>query len=163
MPRYYRFADAVIGQMRAGIQGGIEREAVWCKTPVIHYSDPQRKIILDGREINPPYLPHSRDPKELASLIDKVVQSKEFRDKLLEEEYRFVKEQSDPEKAVQEWENLFEDMAKRYKSIHRKHSVIKLKFGCYLVYFVESFVYGKKLKRKWIQQYGESEFHKLYK
>jgi glycosyltransferase involved in cell wall biosynthesis len=163
MPRYYRFADAVLGQMRAGIQGGIEREAVWCKTPVIHYSDPQRKIMLDGKEINPPYLPHSRDPRELANLIDKIVQSKEFRDKLLEEEYRFVKEQSDPEKAIPEWENLFEDMVKRYKSIHRKDSSLKLKFVSYLVYFVESFVYGKKLKRKWVQQYGESEFHKLYK
>lgn len=161
--RYYRFADAVLGQMRAGIQGAIEREAVMCKTPVIHFSDPQRKIILDGKEINPPYLPHSQEPKELAKLIDKVVESKEFRDKLLEEEYKFVKEQTDPEKAILEWENLFEDTIKKCKSIHRKDSSLKLKFCSYLVNFAESLVYSKKLKKKWIKQYGESEFHKLYK
>ena len=161
--RYYRFADAILGQMRAGIQGAIEREAVMCKRPVIHYSDPQRKIILDGVEINPPYLPHSRDPKELANLIDNVVESKEFRDKLLEDEYRFIREQTDPEKAILDWENLFEDIVKRYKSIHRKDSSLKLKPDSYLVYFAESFAYNKKLKKKWIEQYGESEFHKLYK
>lgn len=64
--------------MRAGFQGAIEREAAFCKRPVITYCDPKMRVLIDGKEITPPFLPHSRDPKTLAQIIDMVVESKDF-------------------------------------------------------------------------------------
>ena len=163
MPRYYRFTDAVIGQMRAGIQGHIEREAVLCKRPVIHYSDPKMKIYLDGEKVSPPYLPHSRDPKEIAKVIDKVVESKEFREKLLEEEYKFVSAQGDPDKAAADWDNLFESTFKKYKSIRKNSPPLKIKLLNFVSFLFETFVYNITMKKKNIQAFGESEYKRLTK
>ena len=71
--RYFVAADAIMGQMQSGIQGGIEREAVFCKKPVLSYNDPNKKTILDGKEIQSTFSPKSKDPNELAKLIDKIL------------------------------------------------------------------------------------------
>ena len=52
IPRYYKFADAIIGQMRAGSMGSVEREAAMCEKPVIHYTNPLFKHIIDGKKVN---------------------------------------------------------------------------------------------------------------
>ncbi|MGI0009814.1 MAG: hypothetical protein ACREAE_00245 [Nitrosopumilaceae archaeon] len=148
MPKYYVVADAILGQMGpVGTNGGIEREAVFCKRSVLHYADPKIKYIIDGKEMAAPFLPNSREPEKLAELIDKVVESKEFREKLLEEEYEFVKELADPYKAGTELDELFEDLFKKHKSIKRNSSVIKIKFR--LMYFlIINRLYLKKIKNK---------------
>ena len=40
------------------------------------------QIIVDEKEIKSPFLPVRNDPKSIANVIDKVVESKEFREKL---------------------------------------------------------------------------------
>lgn len=79
LPRYFMLADAVLGQIRVGIQGAIERDAAFCKKPVICYTDITKPMIIDNKEIIPPFLPTSKDPVELAGLIDKIVTSEQFR------------------------------------------------------------------------------------
>lgn len=161
MPRYYRFADAVLGQMRAGIQGSIEREAVLCKRATIHYSDPTKIIYLDGKGINPPYLPHSQDPKELSETIDQVVESKEFREKLLEEEYKFVIDQCDTEKAGKDWDNLFEKFFIKYKTIKHNSSPVKTKILNIIAFIVEEIIYSRTMKEKNIRAWGKEEYERL--
>lgn len=143
LAKYYAFADAVIGQMRIGIGAAVEREAAFCKKPVLQYSDPKMKYILDGREISEPFLPKTQDPQELANLIDKVVESKEFRDKLAVEEYNFVKKLADPHKAAAEWDNLFESLIKKYGSIKRNSSSITIKFRMLFFLFANRLHFNK--------------------
>ena len=78
--KYFARVDAVMGQMKGGVQGGIEREAAFCKKPVICYIDPKKPNIIDGENIIPPFLPQSNEPQEIANIIDSVVESKQFRD-----------------------------------------------------------------------------------
>lgn len=163
MPRYYRFADAVLAQMRAGIQGHVEREGVLCKRAVIHYSDPTKRVYLDGRGVNPPFLPHSQDPKELAKTIDQVVESKEFREKLLEEEYKFIIDQCNPEKAGKDWDELFEKFSIRYKIIKRNSSPIKIKILNIIALMVEELIYSRTMKEKNIRGWGKEEYERLMK
>ena len=127
MPRYYDWADAVIGNLRIGSYEFVEMEAVFSKKPVINYSDPKIEIILDDKKIDSPFLPKNNDPKTIAALIDKIVESKEFRDKLWEEEFKIVKEITDPYKTAQWWDTLFEKYAKKY-TITKNTSKINLKF-----------------------------------
>ena len=88
---YYSFADAIIGQMKNGLGAAVEREASYCKKPVVQYADPEIMFEVDGDYINSPFLPHSNNPKDVANVIDNIVLSKQFREKLVNEEYNFVK------------------------------------------------------------------------
>ena len=145
--KYYAFADAVIGQMRIGLGAAVEREAALCKKPVLQYSDPNMKYVIDGKEVSDPFLPKSRDPQKLAELIDKIVESKDFRDKLAKEEHNFVKELADPNKAAAEWDNLFEDMFKKYGSIKKNSSHLRIRFRILFFLFANR-LHFKKLKNK---------------
>jgi hypothetical protein len=82
------------------------------------------KIIIAGKESESPFLPHSNEPNKIAEIIDMVVESKEFRDKLFEEEFKFVREVGDPVKYAEWWDNFFEEQTKKYKSIKRNSSRI---------------------------------------
>jgi len=57
MPKYYKFADAILGQMRTGLAGGIERDAAFCNCPIICYTDQTKPLILNGEKKIPPFLP----------------------------------------------------------------------------------------------------------
>ena len=103
----FLFADAIIGQMKNGLGATIEREAAFCKKPVIQYADPRIKFDINGKQVSSPFLPHSNEPKEIANVIDKIVESKEFREKLANEEYDFVKKIADPEMIASKWDKLF--------------------------------------------------------
>lgn len=127
--RYYMFADAVLGQMRTGVLGSVEREAAFCKKPVIHFYDLNNKYIIDGKAVTTPFLPNSNDPAEIAKIMDEVVTSKQFRDNLAENEHEFVKELFDPIKTTQEWDDLFESLHLKYGTIKKNSPpyVIKLR------------------------------------
>lgn len=124
--KYYMFADAILGQMRSGVLGSVEREAAFCKKPVIHFYDLNNKYMIDGKTVIAPFLPNSNDPAEIAKIMDKVVTSKQFRDNLAENEHEFVKKLFDPIKTTQEWDNLFE-------SLHLKYSTIKKNSLSYII------------------------------
>jgi len=147
MPRYYTFADAIIGNMRIGTYGLIELEAAMCKRPVIQYTDPNMKIIVYEKEIKSPFLPTSNDPKIIAEIIDKVVTSEDFRKKLVEEQHKFVKEITDPEKIAAWWDSFFEDLIKKHRSIRKKSSWIRIKLR-FMFFLVANRLYFKKIMKK---------------
>ena len=132
---YYMFADAIMGQMRWGIFGNIEREAAFCKKPVISYYNPKFKFMVDGKELQAAFLPNSNDPKIVAKIIDKVVTSKDFREALANDEHEFIKKIAHPQVIVDRWEELFENLIFRKKISIKKSSRFKIKFRlfCFLV------------------------------
>jgi glycosyltransferase involved in cell wall biosynthesis len=157
--KYFAAVDVIMGQMRSGDISGIEREAAFCKKPVLSYSDPNKKTILDGKEVESPFLPKSKNPNELAKLIDKIVESKEFRDDLAMKEYVYIKNLSTPELVMKDWESVFEKLNKKYKTINRKTSFYE-KIINYFGLSVERF-YIKKFREKNIQARGKKEYESL--
>lgn len=147
IPRYYTFADAIIGNMRIGTYALIELEAAMCKRPVIQYTDPNMKIIANGKEIKSPFLPTSNDPKIIAEIIDKVVTLEDFRKKLVEEQHKFVKEITDPEKIAAWWDSFFEDLVKKHRSIRKNSSWIRIKLRLWF-FLIANRLYFKKITRK---------------
>lgn len=143
---YYSFADAVIGQMKNGLGAAVEREASYCKKPVVQYADPKIKFEVDGDYTNSPFLPHSNNPKDVADVIDNIVLSKEFREKLVNEEYNFIKKIADPEIIAEKWDNLFTKLKKKIKTNHKDSSkvIIKLRLMNFLII---NRLYFKKIKK----------------
>ncbi len=158
--RYFMCADAILGQMRVGIQGGIERDAAFCKRPVLCYTDPNKTAIIDGKEIIPPFLPQSNEPHEIAKIIDRVVELKDFREQLAENEHKYIKELCDPEKVAGDWENVFEGLLKKYKTINRKIST-RNKIEGILAILAEKIIYVRTMRKKNISAWGESEYKRL--
>ncbi len=159
--KYFVGSDAIMGQMRAGVQGGIEREAAFCKKPVICFTDPKKFLILDGKETLPPFLPQSNEPKEIAKIIDKVVESKQFRDELATKEYEFIKKVSKPEVVAKDWEKIFNNVLEKNTGLNRKISSME-KFGNYFFLKIEK-IYIKKFREKNIQVWGKEKYEKLTK
>ena len=146
IPKYYHWADAVIGNLRIGSFEYVELEAVICKKPVISFTDKSFKIILEDIELQSPFLPENNDPKIIAQVIDNIVSSADFRETLHKKEYEFVKEITDPNKAAEWWDSLFEKLVKKYDSVERKSSIISIKFRM-LLFLIANRLYSKKLKR----------------
>ena len=146
IPKYYHWADAVIGNLRIGSFEYVELEAVICKKPVISFADKSFKIILEDIELQSPFLPENNDPKIIAQVIDNIVSSADFRETLHKKEYEFVKEITDPNKAAEWWDSLFEKLVKKYDSVERKSSIISVKFRM-LLFLIANRLYYKKLKR----------------
>ncbi len=158
---YFTFADAILGQMRIGAQGAIERDAAFCKKPVICFTDQNKPMIIDGKEVVPPFLPKTQDSHDLANLIDSIVQSKEFRDKLVEEQYSYIKKLSDPDEVVKEWERIFEAMTRKNKTIKRKSKTII--FENLLAVLSERLIYLRKMRMRNIKSWGKEEYERLTK
>jgi len=144
--RYYTSADAVIANLFLGTYELVSLESIMCGTPVIQYTDKKRKIVVDGEEIKSPFLPFSNDPKSIANVIDKVVESKEFRQKLFEDEYQFVNKIADPVKCAEWWDNLFEDLVKKHKSIRRNSSPFRIKLRM-ISFLIANRLYLHKIKK----------------
>jgi len=142
--KYYAWADAVIGNLRMGYFENIELEAIFCKKPVISYVDKSIQYILENKQLESQFLPTSNEPKEIAKVIDKVVESKEFRDDLLKREREFVLEIANAEKIAQWWDSLFEQMVTKHKSIHRNSSKSALKFN-QMLFLIGNRLYAKKI------------------
>ena len=146
MPSYYQWCDAVIGNLRIGSFEYVELEAVISKKAVINFTNERIKIIFNDKEIDPPFIPKKNDPKTIAQIIDKIVLSNQFREDLLEKEYNFVKNISNPEKAGEWWDSLFEKEVKCHSSISRKSSKISLRIRM-LNFLIANRLYYKKLKK----------------
>ncbi len=161
--KYYNFADAILGQMRAGILGGIERDASLCRKPILCYIDSLKPSLLNGEKIIPPFLPKCNNKEELAKLIDKIVECKEFREKLANEEYNYGVKMHHPENASREWDAMFEKFMKGNKSINRKYFSPKLKLENIFAFLIEKFVYTRTMKERNIEGWGKDEYNKLMK
>ena len=146
MRRYYDFADAVIGNLYLGFYEYVEMEGVFCRKPVINYANPNKKILLNDKFVDSPFLPHANDPKSIAEIIDKTVSSEEFRNKLLEEENKFVSEISDPQKSADWWDDLFIKMHNQHKGIRRNSYFINQKLRIVL-FLIANRLYLKKIKK----------------
>ena len=142
--KYYAWADAVIGNLRMGYFENIELEAIFSKKPVISYVNKSIQYILENKQLESQFLPTSNEPKEIAKVIDKVVESKEFRDDLLKREREFVLEIANAEKIAQWWDSLFEQMVTKHKSIHRNSSKSALKFN-QMLFLIGNRLYAKKI------------------
>jgi len=146
IPKYYKFADAVIGNMFIGNHELVTLEGVLCKKPVLSYTDPNIPIVADGKEIPSPFLPTSKDPKKIAEIIDLIVSSSKKRDDLFKKQYEFVSEMTDPKKCGKWWDELFEKTISKTRTIHKNSSKLSINFRIFL-FLVGNRLYTKKLKK----------------
>ena len=142
--KYYTWADAVIGNLRIGDFENIELESIFCKKPVINYADKSIQYILENKQVESSFSPTSNEPKEIAKVIDKVVESKQFRDDLLKREREFVLEIANTEKIARWWDSLFEQMVTKHSSIHRNSSKFTLKLNL-ILFLIGNRLYSKKI------------------
>jgi hypothetical protein len=114
--------------------------------PVINFTDEKIKILIDGKEVKSPFIPDNNEPENIAKIIDEFVLSKEFRNDIFRKEFDFVKKISDPNKAGEWWDSLFEKIVNENPSINRKSSKIEvnLRMNDFLI---SNRLYFKKIKR----------------
>ena len=146
MPNYYMFADAVLGNFYLGMYELVALESVMCGTPVIQYSDQDQEIIVNDEKLKSPFLPYSKNPKDIAKTIDHFVESPQFRNESYNQQLEFVKKISDPEKCAEWWDNLFESMTKQHKSITKNSSKFSMKLRM-LNFLIGNRLYFYKFKK----------------
>lgn len=144
--KYYNFADAVIGNMRIGTYALIELEGIFCKRPVLQYTNKNMKIFGKRKQLESPMVPLSNDPKEIAKIIDKLVEDEKFRIELLEKEYSFAQEISNPENVAAWWDEFFIKIHEQYPKIRRNSSKFSIKYRL-LIFLLGNRLYLKKIKR----------------
>jgi len=115
IPKYYAAYDGILGEMRLGILNNIEREAAFFKKPIICYYNRDMRYWIDKKWVSAPFSPNSNDIKSIVEIIDKVVESKEFREDLIKTQFDFISDYANPNKATEEWENVFEQFIKKCK------------------------------------------------
>ena len=143
----YAKSDAILGQMKAGHLGGIERESAYYKKPIIAFNDVNTDYLVEGKKVFSPFIPTENNPQTVAKVIDTITSSKEFREKLSQDEHDFVKQITDPKKTAEAWDSLFEEFAKSCKTITRNSSKITIFFRLFSFLFVNK-LYLKKIVRK---------------
>jgi hypothetical protein len=79
-------------------------------------------------------------------VIDKVVESKEFREKLFDNEYEFVNKIAEPVKCAEWWDGLFEDLTKKHKSIRKNSSPLRVKLRM-ISFLIANRLYSSKIKK----------------
>ena len=144
--KYYRYADAVIANLTIGTFEMVGLESVMCGTPVIQYTDKTKKIIINGKKIESPFVPFSKDPESIAAAIDKIVESEKFRQELFEKEYEFVNQVADPNRCAEWWDEFFEKIVNEQKTIHRNSSKLRIKFRIW-GFLIANRLYTKKIKK----------------
>lgn len=119
MSQYLASSDAILGQISDTGPGSIEREAALCGTPVFCYAPPSVSE-------NIPIYKESKEPKDIAKYIDKIVTDKNFRDELRKKQSEWVKNAFDNKKTVKEWLNIFENAndKKRVYRVKLRHKFI---------------------------------------
>lgn len=142
----YSKSDAILGQMKAGHLGAIERESAYYKKPIIAFNDVNTDYLIQGKKVSSPFVPTKNDPQSIARIMDTIASSKEFREELAQNEHNFVKEITDPKKTAEVWDNLFEEFANSCNTISRNSSRIRIFFRLFSFFFVNK-LYWKKIVR----------------
>ena len=143
--KYYNFADAVIGNMRIGTYALIELEGIFCRKPVLQYTDKNMKIFSGNNELDSPIIPTSNEPAEIAKVIDRIVDDKNFREQLLEKEYTFANEISDPQRVADWWDNFFLKIHQKYPKLKKDTPKININFQL-ILFLLGNRLYFKKFK-----------------
>jgi len=146
MPKYYNFSDAVIGNLRIGFHELITCESVLCKKPIVQYANPEFKVIINKKEVSVPFVPLTRDPKEVADVIDSIVESESFRDNLYQKQLEYVKRISDPKVVAKWWDDFLEDVVDNQISIRKNSSKISIIFRKAL-FLIGNRLYFRKLRK----------------
>ncbi len=115
MPSYLVSIDALLGQISMTTCGSSEREAALCNKPVFCYSPENYSVDNDD-----PFYKESREPKDIAAYIDKMVLDKDFRENLTMSQNAWVKKTFNTNRIVQEWKEIFEQAAKMKPTYHVK-------------------------------------------
>jgi len=147
MVNYYNFVDAVIGNMRGGYTELVELEGIMCKKPVLQYQSKKMTMIIKNKEILPPFHPLSNNPKDIAKIIDHIVESKEFREKLVIQQSEFIKDFSDPVFIGEWWDDVFGQKSNEIQSINKNSSKISIKIRM-LLFLIGNRLYLEKLRKK---------------
>lgn len=124
--KYYSFADAIISSIGLDYPEGVAIEGTLCGKPVISYSNRNTKYLLDQKEMISPFLPNSKNPCDLASLMDHIVSSKDFRMELAKKENEFIQALTNFDETGKRWDDLFEEFNKKYPKISKGISKFSL-------------------------------------
>lgn len=122
MPSYLASADALLGQISRTSVGSTEREAALCNTPVFCYAP-------YSFSNNDPVYKESKEPKDIAEYIDRMVTDKNFRDELRKKQGEWVRNTFDNKKTIKQWQDVFEDAISKkisYKVKIRHDLIIKI-------------------------------------
>lgn len=122
MPNYLASVDALLGQISKTSVGSTEREAALCNTPVFCYAP------YSFSENDPVYR-ESKEPRDIARYIDRMVTDKNFRDELRKKQGEWVRNTFDNKKTVKQWLEVFEEATNKkitYKIKFRHSLVIKI-------------------------------------
>lgn len=122
MPNYLASVDALLGQISKTSVGSTEREAALCNTPVFCYAP------YSFSENDPVYR-ESKEPRDIAKYIDRMVTDKNFRDELRKKQGEWVRNTFDNKKTVKQWLETFEEANNKkitYKIKFRHSLVIKI-------------------------------------
>ena len=79
-------------------------------------------------------------------MIDRVVENKEFRQKLFDDEFQFVKKVADPVKCAEWWDRLFEDFTRKYVTIRKNSSPLRVKLRM-IGFLITNRLYASKIKK----------------
>ena len=75
-----------------------------------------------------------------------IVSSPEKRNNLFKKEYDFVTEVTDPVKCAEWWDDLFEDLVKKHKSIRKNSSALRVKLRM-TSFLIANRLYLRKIKK----------------
>ena len=116
------------------------------KIEVLSHSNPNYKLSIKENYTKSSFLPDSNKPEDIAKIINKIVSSKEFRDKLFENERKFVSNSTDKEWISNWWDELFETSCEKYGKIHKNSSSISIKIRMWL-FLIGNRLYWEKIKK----------------
>ena len=134
-----------MGNMRIGTYALIELEGIFCRKPVLQYTDKNMKIFSGNNELDSPIVPTSNEPAEIAKVIDRIVDDKNFREQLLEKEYTFAKEISDPQRVADWWDNFFLKIHQKHPKLKKNTPKINVNFQL-ILFLLGNRLYFKKFK-----------------
>lgn len=130
MPSYLASMDALLGQISMTSCGSTEREAALCNKPIFCYAP-------ENFAENEPFYKGSKEPKDIAAYIDRIVLDKEFREQLASTQNAWVKKTFDNTKIIQQWNEVFEESIKKKPSQRAK---IKYKLIFKLLSIIENLI-----------------------
>jgi len=122
MPNYLVSVDALLGQISKTSVGSTEREAALCNTPVFCYAP-------YSFSENDPVYKESKEPRDIAEYIDRMVTDKNFRDELRKKQGEWVRSTFDNKKTIKQWLDVFEEATNKkitYKIKFRHSLIIKI-------------------------------------
>ena len=90
-----------------------------------------------------------------------IVSSPEKRNNLFKKEYDFVTEVTDPVKCAEWWDDLFEDLVKKHKSIRKNSSPFRIKLRM-IGFLIANRIYLQKIKKLIINSDYQKTGQELY-